>query len=58
MGDITFETPLFAVLLPMRHGHRLTSAYRSRWLSLPTRPAENSLKMLVCEPVLFICDSD
>ena len=42
--------PLFAVLSPTQHGHWLSSAHQSRCLSLPTKPGENSLKMLVNAP--------
>ena len=51
-----FKLPLFAMLSPMQHGHRLPSAYQCRCLLLPmpAQPAENSLKTLVIAPANIV----
>ena len=54
--DVTIETPLFAVVSPMQHGHRLPSTCKSRCFPLPLS-AGNLLKTLLkYAPILFICD--
>ena len=52
------RNPLFAMLSLRQHGHRLLSAYQSRYLSLPAQPEENWLKTLVNAPILFLCDNN
>ena len=60
-GDITTETPFVCCAVASAAQAPAAGAHlhiNSRCLSLPAQPAENSLKMLVNAPILFICDSN